>query len=304
MTEWLLIVTRPLVGAVIGYITNDIAIRMLFRPRTPKYIFGFHVPFTPGLIPKEKGRIARSIGEAISKNLMNREVIERTLLSDDMIAKINGSIDTFIDSQLSNTQTLEQFLASYLSQEVIYNLRNDVSADLSAHIESGLASSGLVESMAKTIVDHSMRKLSQGMPGMLGAGKIASLLVPKANRILAENINEMLRDNSRQMLDTLLDQQISNLLDRRMCDLFAGREQQIERFKKSAISVYRRLVSERLPAILDTLNIAGIVEQRINEMDVVETEKLILDVMKKELKAIVWFGAFLGFLMGCINLLF
>ena len=69
-------IARPLVGAVIGYITNDIAIRMLFRPRTAKYIFGYKIPFTPGLIPKEKSRIASSIGDAISKNLMNREVLK------------------------------------------------------------------------------------------------------------------------------------------------------------------------------------------------------------------------------------
>ena len=81
-------IARPLIGAVIGYITNDIAIRMLFRPRRAKYIFGFRLPFTPGLIPKEKARIAASIGEAVSKNLMNREVLEKTLLSDDITGKL------------------------------------------------------------------------------------------------------------------------------------------------------------------------------------------------------------------------
>ena len=44
----------PLVGGVIGYVTNDIAIRMLFRPHNAKYLFGFKIPFTPGIIPKEK----------------------------------------------------------------------------------------------------------------------------------------------------------------------------------------------------------------------------------------------------------
>ena len=47
----------PLVGGVIGYVTNDIAIRMLFRPHSAKHIMGWRVPFTPGIIPKETGRI-------------------------------------------------------------------------------------------------------------------------------------------------------------------------------------------------------------------------------------------------------
>ena len=59
----------PLVGGVIGYVTNDIAIRMLFRPHTAKHIMGWRVPFTPGTIPKEKGRIAEAVGTAISDNI-------------------------------------------------------------------------------------------------------------------------------------------------------------------------------------------------------------------------------------------
>ena len=45
-------VIAPLLGGVIGYITNDIAIRMLFRPHKAKYVMGVHIPFTPGIIPK------------------------------------------------------------------------------------------------------------------------------------------------------------------------------------------------------------------------------------------------------------
>ena len=44
----------PLVGGVIGYVTNAIAIRMLFRPHTAKYIMGRRVPFTPASFPKRK----------------------------------------------------------------------------------------------------------------------------------------------------------------------------------------------------------------------------------------------------------
>lgn len=64
-----LYIIPPLVGGVIGYVTNDIAIRMLFRPDTAKHIMGRRVPFTPGIIPKEKGRIAETVGTAISDKI-------------------------------------------------------------------------------------------------------------------------------------------------------------------------------------------------------------------------------------------
>lgn len=63
------------VGAVIGYITNWFAIKMLFRPHYEKRIFGIRLPFTPGLIPKEKSRIARSTGHTIGEYLLSPEII-------------------------------------------------------------------------------------------------------------------------------------------------------------------------------------------------------------------------------------
>ena len=92
-------IVAPCLGGLIGYITNDIAIRMLFHPHKAKYIMGWHVPFTPGIIPKEKGRIAEAIGVVISENLMNKEVLEKYLLSEDMIGKLRDAVMDFIDTQ-------------------------------------------------------------------------------------------------------------------------------------------------------------------------------------------------------------
>ena len=85
-----------------------------------------------------------------------------------------------------------------------------------------------------------------------------------------------------------------------MRQLFEGHEQQLEQAKSSIISVYRTVISDHLPRILEGINISRIVENRINEMDMDEAEEIILTVMKKELRAIVWLGALLGSIMGTI----
>lgn len=71
------------VGSVIGYFTNWLAIKMLFRPYYEKRIFGMKVPFTPGLIPKERERIAKNVGEAVGNHLLSKEVIQSKILSDE-----------------------------------------------------------------------------------------------------------------------------------------------------------------------------------------------------------------------------
>ena len=61
------IIMSLLISAVIGYCTNYIAVKMLFRPRTEKHIFGKRIPFTPGIIPKNKPRLARALGAAVGE---------------------------------------------------------------------------------------------------------------------------------------------------------------------------------------------------------------------------------------------
>ncbi|MDE6747738.1 MAG: DUF445 family protein [Lachnospiraceae bacterium] len=303
-------IARPLVGAVIGYITNDIAIRMLFRPRTAKYLFGVKIPFTPGLIPKEKSRIASSIGDAISKNLMNREVLEKTLLSEDMTDKIRTGLRDFICKQKKNDESVEAFLSHYLSKEEIASIRINVSTDLSKQIHTALSSAQLGTKIANIVVAHVIEKVRNstlgrsGMLGMLGADQIIGMVTGPLENLLAKNINEILANHSKEMVGTLIDDQIGRFMEVPVKELFEGKEKQVKQAENTIISLYRTMVTEQLPRILDTLNISKIIEERINEMDVKETEKLILEVMNKELKAIVWLGALLGFVMGCVNLLF
>jgi len=73
----------PLVwGGAIGYLTNALAIRMLFRPLARKYLFGIPVPLTPGIIPRRRGELARSIGRMVSRELLSAETLRDRLESE------------------------------------------------------------------------------------------------------------------------------------------------------------------------------------------------------------------------------
>lgn len=66
---WIILVP-PLVGGLIGYFTNDLAITMLFRPYRAIKVWGKALPFTPGLIPRNQGRLAQRISNAIMSSLL------------------------------------------------------------------------------------------------------------------------------------------------------------------------------------------------------------------------------------------
>ena len=77
--EILRIVVPILVGATIGYCTNYLAIKMLFRPRKAIFIGNWQLPFTPGIIPKNQKRIASAVGRAVGGHLLNSDAIKEGL---------------------------------------------------------------------------------------------------------------------------------------------------------------------------------------------------------------------------------
>ena len=318
-------IIAPLLGGVIGYITNDIAIRMLFRPHKAKYVFGIHIPFTPGIIPKEKGRIAEAVGGVISENLMNKEVLEKYLLSEDMVGKVRSAVKEFISTQQRNDETVVQFLGHYLSKEEIDTFAQNINQSITKQTYEKLADSSVGEKVAHIAIDHVAQKLTidgaqellSGIGGALGGlggmaaglfggnivAKFLGMLREPAEHFLAKNINTMLRDNGEKIVSNMIGGEVDNFLNKPVSKLLEGHEEQLAQAVNTIESIYRSIITEHLPKILQSIDISKIVRERINEMDVNETEKLIFQVMDKELKAIVWLGALLGLVMGSINFL-
>ena len=318
-------VLAPVLGGIIGYITNDIAIRMLFRPHKAKYIMGVHIPFTPGIIPKEKGRIAEALGGVISENLMNKDVLERYLLSDDMVGKVRFAVEEFIETQKYNKETVKEFLCHYLSEEEMSAISQNVNESLTKQTYKKLADPSVGEKVAHIAIDQVAKKLSvdgaeelfAGLGGAIGgfggvaAGLLGGNIVARflgmlrepAERFLADNINNMLKNNGKEIVSNMIDGEVEEFLNKPVCKLLEGHDDQLKQAVNTVESIYRAIINDHLPKILNSIDISKIVRERINEMDVNETEKLIFQVMDKELQAIVWLGALLGLLMGSINCL-
>lgn len=71
----------PIIGAFIGYWTNRIAIRMLFRPLQVKRFASIPIPLTPGVIPKNRYDLASSVGNLVAEELLSPETVRSRLES-------------------------------------------------------------------------------------------------------------------------------------------------------------------------------------------------------------------------------
>jgi len=79
-----------LIGGFIGWITNLIAVKLLFRPLNPiRFPFGYKIQ---GVLPARKSELAVSIGAVVEKQLVNQDEILRSLINDKDIHILKTSI--------------------------------------------------------------------------------------------------------------------------------------------------------------------------------------------------------------------
>jgi uncharacterized membrane protein YheB (UPF0754 family) len=127
MAFWIYVVP-PLAGLVIGYFTNDIAIKMLFRPYRPYRVFGWRIPFTPGLIPQNQPRLAKQIAKTIMGSLLTPEELHnlarKLLQTERMQAGIRWLLGVALDrlqnpeQQQQTAQVLARILADLFNESL------------------------------------------------------------------------------------------------------------------------------------------------------------------------------------------
>lgn len=105
--QWLMMIG---VGALIGGITNYLAIVMLFRPYKAIYIGGWKLPFTPGLIPKRHGEIAIQLGRIVEEYLVTEEALKEVIQTSRIRDEVESRIGLMVEGILSKDVRLRSVL--------------------------------------------------------------------------------------------------------------------------------------------------------------------------------------------------
>jgi uncharacterized membrane protein YheB (UPF0754 family) len=149
-------IVASLVGAIIGYITNWLAIKMLFRPHEEKEIFGIKLPFTPGLIPKERERIAKSVGETVGTHLLSKDDVISALCSPKMNEQLEKWVDRKIVELKSSDKTIKENINGFIKED--YEKLNDsINEYASNTILNSLKEEALMQKL-ETEIENVIRK--------------------------------------------------------------------------------------------------------------------------------------------------
>lgn len=293
------ILATPLVGAAIGYVTNWIAVKMLFRPRKEIRLWGKKLPFTPGVIPRGQKRLAKAVGKAVEEQLLTQEALENVLLSEGKIKALKEKVKVWIEDRKESEETLRQMAGRFLPEDVLEDYIASAEEKMTDKVFDKIKDMELGKIIAQTVLEAAKAKLEESMFGAMLGG---AFLDPIARQV-EEMINVYVAEHGRPLVEQMVWEASDGLQNKTQGELAAEIENSGIDLAELAAEEYKKLVKEKLAAVLQMIDLSAIVEDRINAMDVEEVEKLVLSMMKKELGTVVNLGAVIGLILGLINVL-
>ena len=232
--EYLSIFIIPVLGAVIGYSTNVLAIAMLFRPHREIRLLGFRIPFTPGLLVKERRKLARKIGETLSDNVITGEALEEALANSKIVENIVNLVDKLLTDLAATPKNLGEICADALGRKEddikqgakawVKNMLETLSRGHTFSIQSYILEYLRGENLRRAVVGHASnlisnidedKKMRQILPqGLLKAVKTAISanvhhVAPMARKFFADPATD---DALRELVAKIVKQNAGGLM--------------------------------------------------------------------------------------------
>ena len=284
----------PLVGAVIGYFTNLIAVKMLFYPHKPVFLFGHQLPLTPGAIPKGKARLAKSAGKIVQDELFTREDISGRLLTEEVEKPLIDKVMSILDTNIRETGAV---MAG--SAEKYDRLEESFTELLAIKITDAIKKMdipGTIHREGKAmLLDHVLNS-------RVLTFVVSDNMIDRVMKAVSDKMEEFIDARGPEMVSEITTSRIHDLGDRTPLYVLELAGYDPEFARRKITEAYRESVVNAVNSALRRIDVAKVVEDKINAMSVEELEKGVLTVMKTELRMIVNLGALIGLVIGSINI--
>ena len=112
----------PLLGGVIGWITNWLAVKMIFRPIRPISVLGIRIQ---GLIGRRQRELAESIGRVVGEHLVQHQDVVRTFAKVDLEQLFRDVLDQGLAAKVAELRSLP-LIGGFLTAERIDGIREAI----------------------------------------------------------------------------------------------------------------------------------------------------------------------------------
>ena len=279
---WLTYLIPPLLGALIGYVTNYIAIRMLFRPLRPWHLLGIRLPLTPGIIPAKRKELAQRMGAMVGSHLLTaddvRQALEKPSFNRELKHAVNIKLGTFLERDLGPLDTLVP--SNY--QRRFRELVNTFQVKTLNIITEYFASETFEKQLRHYIESKSDDLLTRDLESFLNPSRYQGLVIHLESRLSTVLQSE----ETRLAVERFVDQRIERLLqsERSLRDLLPD----------DLVAMLLHQIEREVPSLLERFG--GLL------YDPDFRERLVLKARKGIDSFIDSLGGLAGLLSGFINL--
>lgn len=272
----------PVLGALIGYVTNYIAIRMLFRPLRAWRILGIRVPLTPGIIPAKRGELARKMGEMVGDHLLTAADVGRTLdresIQIELRQTVTAKLGTLLDRPMGSLASLipEHFSSRF--SEIVSLTQNKIAKLICDY----LASEAFEVQLRSFVQEQGKHWLQRDLD---------SFLTPERNHSWQQHLDERYSQFFQSSAAATL---VGNYVDRKTDQLLASQRPLRDHLPAELVDALLLQLEKELPPLIEKFG------------GMFQDPKFRRQLVKKGQKAIDSFldslGGMAGLLSGFIDL--
>ncbi|MCS7080261.1 MAG: DUF445 family protein [Chloracidobacterium sp.] len=261
----------PLVIATAhGYGAAWLAVKMLFRPLKPVYLFGWKLPFTPGLLPAERDRFVDALAGVIAEKLLTADILAAALHE----LRLDADVERLARSRYAERSQSDALLP------LVAGRMTEMLATLKHSSEAKWRIAHELRAVVVRRLERDYHPAVRQTATFLVGDALVYRIVDRAINELADQLSESMA--IREVVDEAL---------RRLPEAIFSSERPLQ--KRIAQDLVRRL-SERL-------DIRGIIKRRFETFSNDIFESLVYETAGRELRGIMTFGTYVGLVVGVLQ---
>ncbi len=213
------IFVMPVMGAFVGYCTNWLAIKMVFRPYEEKRFLGMKVPFTPGVMAKERYVFSKKLGDSLSENIITTEEIlkyTQNINFDDIVKNLikNNKVDKQLSELVtdeSSRKAIENIVAKLIKESLTEENKTKLVEGISKEINNFLSNNNQLDSL---ISKEEQAEILKGLKHNDELFKVLNNLITKVFRnqeLLNKTISEVLGTESTEKIISTIDEKSDDI---------------------------------------------------------------------------------------------
>ena len=169
--------TIPAIGGLIGWSTNWLAVKMIFRPIKKRRILGLFP--VQGLIGRRQPELAKAIGRVVGNHLVEHKDVVKSLNKLDFSGILGGLLDKGLAPKIQELRGLP-LIGGFLTEERVQSLKQSIVDSVMTHKEQ--------------VLDEVEKGLAKGLdvPGLVEK-KVASFAIEKLEALILDVASKELR---------------------------------------------------------------------------------------------------------------